>query len=49
MLYDLRSNYKYGITGVCQNTSTENSNKFTNQALVMVSHGQAQFRLSKLK
>ena len=36
MLDDLLSNNKYSITGVCQNTSTDISNKFTNQALAMV-------------
>ena len=49
MLYDLLSNSKYGITGVCQNTSTDISNQFTNQALATFSHGQAKFRLPKLK
>ena len=28
MLYDLLRNSKYGITGVCQNTSTDISNQF---------------------
>ena len=49
MLYDLLSNYKYGITGACQNIRTDISNQFTNQALAMVSHGQARFRFWELK